>query len=216
MSGGDVSSFNGQLVVRQNAASHDELSARLDRLRALRYRQVNVGTRFLLIDPGKLPRKVRDDLSAAIGAPAAFVSKEQLDTLLHLAREDQNVGSLTAPSVTAFNGQLVRVVGEPRAGGFADAANLLYKVALDLRAVLSADRRYMAVTLEPAVAAVTPGGGEAWTADADVTLSLPDGGTVAVVLRSPENEPWLLMLVTTQAVGDREHRPPELLLPAGQ
>ena len=120
--------------------------------------------------PGSLQTGVNGNLGSEFGTPNlsttinAFLDDFQASILVRATQGNQNVTQLTAPRLTLFNGQqayvavvrqiayvsdLTPVVGQG-AVGFDPTINTINSgVVLKVKAVVSADRKYVTLTLQP-------------------------------------------------------------------
>jgi type II secretory pathway component GspD/PulD (secretin) len=176
-------------------------------------------------DPASLGTAVPGNLATEATTPnlstgVTFLSDFQANLVVTATEDAVNSTNLTAPRVTLFNGQRAYVLVSTEtayvsnltpvvaagAVGFAATINTVQSgVVLDVTATISADRKYVTLTLRPtlstleallnfpvsiAVAGGGTGGGGAATASSSIqepelevtrvrtTVSVPDGGTL--------------------------------------
>jgi type II secretory pathway component GspD/PulD (secretin)/TolA-binding protein len=179
--------------------------------------------------PASLGTSVPGSIGSTVTTPnlstsITFLSDFQANLVVQATQDTQNSSNLTAPRVTLFNGQrayvavttqfayvsdLTPVVGTGAIGFAPTITNQSVGVVLDVTATISADRKYVTLTLRPtlstleallsfpvalAVAGATGVGsaGSAATTESNIqepeievtkirtTVSVPDGGTLLI------------------------------------
>jgi type II secretory pathway component GspD/PulD (secretin)/tetratricopeptide (TPR) repeat protein len=171
---------------------------------------------------------VGGNLAGSFGTPNlsttinAFLDDFQASLLIRATQGNQSVTQLTAPRLTLFNGQqayvlvarqiayvsdLTPIVGNNAVGFDPEVDVIQSGVLLDVRATVSADRKYVTLTLQPqlqrvinianfAVSAVTNGGNGGGVDPTDPG----DGSIVTGFLQQPETE--ITRVSTTVSVPD--------------
>jgi len=153
------------------------------------------------------------DVAPAMQIFGSFLDNIQVDFLIRATQADQRTTLLTAPRIVLFNGQrswlavleeqayvsdLEAVVAE-NVGAFEPEIDTVFTgTVLDVEATISADRRYVTLTLRPATARILnifnyiPSFGSVTVAGAQIQLpqiqrtslntsvSVPDGGTLLI------------------------------------
>lgn len=123
--------------------------------------------------PGSLQTGVNGNLGAEFGTPNlqttinAFLDDFQASILIRATQGNQNVTQLTAPRLTLFNGQeayvlvsrqiayvsdLTPIVAQGAVGFDPTVSTIQSGVVLSVKAVVSADRKYVTLTLQPQLA----------------------------------------------------------------
>lgn len=166
---GSIQEIGGQLIITQTPATLDAVAQLLTTLREGRGVQVMVEARFVAVDPALVPTILgRSASDAKPGEPAAtMLSDAQVAEFLRQVQSGKDAATLTAPRLTLFNGQSAYVkVATPTsyisnytmtqaAGGERrfepQTAEAISGVTLEVQATLSADRRYVTLTLGPTV-----------------------------------------------------------------
>ncbi len=167
------------------------------------------------------PANIVHDISGTLGgntlAPAltifgSFLDNIQVDFLIRATQADSRNSVLTAPRLVLFNGQrswvavtiqtnfvssLLPVVNVAAAAQLPVTGTINAGAVLDVQAVVTADKRYVTMTLRPGVTRLasldtfqTSGGGTAGDAFVQLptlsaqqiktTVSVPDGGTLLI------------------------------------
>jgi type II secretory pathway component GspD/PulD (secretin) len=174
---GAIRELQGQLIITQTQDNHRQVVRLLEQLRETRAIQVIVVTRYITVDPSKLPEAVRQKLGRGVDGPGDAVSQlfteEEELALLQAVQAVPGATVVTAPRISLFNGQraYVRtaysqayVSGYRRTGGAAgeggqaryepERSEVSSGVLVDIAATASADRKHVRLNFHPKFATV--------------------------------------------------------------
>ena len=175
---GAVRELQGQLIVTQTPENHRSLVTLLEQLRESRSIQVFVQARYIACDEQVVKALIAKWQQAAgpttrpAGQPAIdiFLDQAQVDQFLRATRSDPQSAVLAAPRITLFNGQRAGVVVATERAYISDyamvrnaAGETRYEpvrdvvepgLVVDVAATVSADRKFVSLTLRPKVSAL--------------------------------------------------------------
>lgn len=206
---GSIQELGGQLIVTHTPEVHARIATLLARLRESRAVQVHVEARFMAADSDFVPTLLGRAMDPARG-DSIFLDDAAVADLLRRVAVGDRATTLTAPKILLFNGQSASVnvstqqayiadyamtrspAGERRFEPRIDAAES--GVSMEVQATLSADRKYVTLTLGPRTTrlialhsvpfAGDPASGlnvqvpEVETTALRTTVNVPDGGTL--------------------------------------
>jgi hypothetical protein len=169
-----IKELSGQLIITQTLENHALIAALLDQLRETRGIQVNVESRFIVVDKaiadrfklGANPASDQDDAKAGERSDICL-SPDKVADLLREIQHSPTSSLIAAPRITCFNGQQAYIqVGSqtPYVGGYditktSDGRTTCEAVQrhvdtgllMELQPTVSADRKFVTLNLHPAV-----------------------------------------------------------------
>jgi beta-lactamase regulating signal transducer with metallopeptidase domain len=232
---GSIRHLNGQLIITQTKENQKRIVQLLDKLREIRAIQITVQTRLikvsdtLLKDIGvDLPNDDRFLKGAIVekkgaGRPAklvvgSFLDDNQVGKLVRAIQASVDSTILTAPRITLFNGQQGSLlIGEeiPYIAGWSEPKDgkrdpqismLKTGFIFTLQPTVSADRKYVTLSLHPRIARLRKMEDVPWpkaapgenlntqkpdlaVQEVDEIVSVPDGGTLLTLLPESDDKP---------------------------
>lgn len=167
------------------------------------------------VDPTtRFPPLPGNELFRSMNFGASYIDDIEVNLMIRATQANKRSFTLTAPRLTLFNGQRAYVVVAdqlafvsdlepiPNSGGFDPTISVTQAgVILDVEATVSADRRYVTMTVQPALATLK---GEPREIPQATTVIIPNSDLpvrAEAVVEAPELE--LTNLRTTVSVPDR-------------
>lgn len=169
---GTIRELGGQLVVSHTSDVHAQIATLLTKLREQRSVQIMIESRFVLIDPAKLPEgtwRSRIEAATAKADPKGasfFLDREQATELLGQLKNMPDANSLSSPRLTIFNGQRAAVVvstqhayiaswrpaGEAGKDGWEPVVQTVEPgVRMEITGTCNADRKWVTLTVQPQI-----------------------------------------------------------------
>jgi beta-lactamase regulating signal transducer with metallopeptidase domain len=159
---GSIQEHQGQLIVTQSPANHDQLGRLLAQLRSKRGVQIVVECRFLTSDDAlKQLREILGPDHDLAKAGSFFLTDEQSQALVRAMKESNPSATLSAPRITLFNGQraFVMVATETAyVAEFTEKSDKKFEpivktvnsgLVFDCQATATADYKYVMLKLRP-------------------------------------------------------------------
>ena len=156
-----MSQLNGTLIVNTTERNHDAIARLLAQIRAPRALQYHVRATVLLVDEALYQQQVLPLLKPrrkGDSGQAALPTAQEVERLLEAVAADRQSLRLTAPAVTAFNGQRAQVTTgretpyivdyeRDEAGKLQPQTRVYWEgVLLDVEGAVSADRKHLTTT----------------------------------------------------------------------
>ena len=158
----------GQLIVTQTPENHRQIVALLDRIREERDKQILLETEIYDCDSAELAKQMETWVPTTQPASKGIVvSAEQVEPHLVELKRNRQVSSLPSPRVTLFNGQQASVTTSIQKKYATDYTRVRLPngivrydpieqtidpgVQIDVQATLTADRKWVALSIHPKV-----------------------------------------------------------------
>jgi beta-lactamase regulating signal transducer with metallopeptidase domain len=162
---GAVKELSGQLVVTQSAEAQRQLTNLLLQLRQTRSLQVQVDTKFVLLDAWAVERfNLHAAPATRTTRPSTLLTDVQIESLLHPTDGKSHAKLIAGPRLQVYNGQRGYVLAATQrryiSGYSMDAARNHFDPTLetaeqgaivDVQATISSDRKYATLTLRPRI-----------------------------------------------------------------